>query len=114
MKKLQFIIIVTMLLLSCSASKHVTRETSGNTVTSTAISGDGSSFDNAIVIQEKSETTGVSAEYAWLKKNYPGYSLKSQSLVFHHKKPYDTLDIVTKDGEDKTIYFDISNFFGKF
>ena len=63
---------------------------------------------------EKNESTGVDAEYLWLKKNYPGYKLKQQSLNFHNKKPYDILSIETKEGEEKEIYFDISNFYGKF
>jgi len=38
----------------------------------------------------------------------------SQSLVFKNNKPYDILSIKTADGTEKKIYFDISNYFGKF
>jgi len=75
---------------------------------------DGSSYEKAIVIQEKSETPGVNAEYKWIAEHYPGYSRGMQSLNFYNKKPYDIITIKTKDGEEKKIYFDISNFFGKF
>ncbi|HEU4719121.1 MAG TPA: hypothetical protein VFU15_14855 [Bacteroidia bacterium] len=75
---------------------------------------DGSSFDNAVVIYEKTEGKGVDAEYDWLKTHYPGYTVNRQSLVTHDGKPYDVLSITTADGEKKDVYFDISNFFGKF
>lgn len=75
---------------------------------------DGSSIASAVVIEEKNETEGVAAEYAWLRKHYPGYSLIKQSLIFDNGKPYDKMDIKTADGSKKTIYFDISKFFGKF
>jgi len=75
---------------------------------------DGSSYDRAIVIMAKSEMTGTTAEYAWLRKNYPGYKTKMQSLNYYKKKPYDILHVVLADGMEKAFYFDISNFFGKF
>jgi len=108
---------IFLIFSSCSSSKK-TNATAGSTTSSisTRSSGeaDGSSFEKAIVIDEKSETKGVNAEYAWLKKNYPGYSFKSQSLNHKGKVPYDIITIKTADGETKNIYFDISRFFGKF
>lgn len=75
---------------------------------------DGSSFEKAIVINAANEMDGVPAEYEWLKAHYPGYKVKLQKLVMHNDKPYDLLTIITNKGEEKVIYFDISNFFGKF
>ncbi|MCC6685345.1 MAG: hypothetical protein IT247_09780 [Bacteroidia bacterium] len=75
---------------------------------------DGSSYARAVVINEKSESKGVDAEYVWLRLHYPGCKVEKQSLVFENKKPYDLLYIITREGEKKTVYFDISNFFGKF
>jgi len=75
--------------------------------------GEGSSFETAVVIQAESEDTGVAAEYAWLKQHYPGYRTRRQALASHKEKPYDLITIVTVSGEEKTVYFDISRFFGK-
>ena len=119
MKTYLIICLIPLLLAACSSSKKVSSGSSTNnqpatgTVTTTS-PGDGSSFETAIVIDAKSETTGVDKEYAWLKKNYPGYKLLEQGLSFDNNNPYDVMSIKTKDGIEKKIYFDISNFFGKF
>jgi hypothetical protein len=75
---------------------------------------DGSSFEKAIIITETHEGPGVDAEYKWLAVHYAGYAMRSQSLIYHDKHPYDILNFKTSTGVPKTIYFDISNFYGKF
>ncbi|MCX7830054.1 MAG: hypothetical protein N2445_03215 [Acidobacteria bacterium] len=75
---------------------------------------DGLSYERAIVVPEKSEITGVNWEYKWLAENYPEYKFKGQSLAFENDKPYDIIEIKTKKGRVIKIYFDISNYFGKF
>jgi hypothetical protein len=67
-----------------------------------------------VVIREKTESKGVDAEYTWLRKQYPGYRFQGQSLKGSGKKNYDVIDIQTAEGKPLSIYFDISNFFGKF
>jgi len=115
MKKFMLIMLVA-LAAACSSTKHSTSSTGSTTPTTatTSTTEEGSSFENAVVIEEKSERTGISAEYKWVDKHYPGYKRKMQSLQTHDKKPYDVLTIVTAEGTEKKIYFDISNFFGKF
>ena len=102
MKHILICLLITFSFTACHTTKNAT--SSG---------ADGSSFDKAIVVHEKTETKGVAWEYKWLAANYPGYSLDQQSLVYSNNKPYDKMDIKTASGESKTIYFDISNFFGK-
>ncbi|MFT5821574.1 MAG: tetratricopeptide (TPR) repeat protein [Crocinitomix sp.] len=67
----------------------------------------GSSAETAIVV------ASVSEEYQWLRKYYPGYEMIMQSLVSENGKPYDILNFKTADGITKSVYFDISSFFGK-
>jgi hypothetical protein len=116
LKKALFIPVI-ILFVACHSSK---KASTANVKTEQAVAtpenpaADGSSYEKAIVIQETSETKGVGAEYAWLRKQYPGYKMQSQSLSTSNKKPYDIINIVTEDGEKKAVYFDISNFFGKF
>lgn len=106
MKKVTlFIIPVLLLIISTCANKKTLVNSSAN---------DGSSFDKAMVITETSEKQGVDAEYVWIAKTYPGAKTSSQSLTYHDKKPYDILHIITADGKAMAVYFDISNFYGKF
>jgi hypothetical protein len=112
MKKIIFIALVP-LAIACSSSRHSTTP-SGTPQTASSSAQDGSSYANAVVIREKSETVGVSAEYKWLGQRYPGYKNNGQALQNVNGKPYDVITIETADGVEKKVYFDISNFFGKF
>ena len=96
MKKILFSLFIIGLLVSCSPSKKLP-----------AVSGDGSSYDKAIYIES------VHAEYVWLKEHYQGCKVESQSLNFYKKMSFDILDITLSDGTRKSVYFNISNFFGK-
>lgn len=118
MKNILLIFSLACLITSCSSTKKTTASSSSAPTTDTVSVApgerDGSSFAKAIIINEKSESKGVDAEYAWLRKNFPGYRSKGQSLTYNNKKPFDVIHIVTGDGKDTDVYFDISNFFGKF
>ena len=75
--------------------------------------GDGSTLERAIQLPDQTkETTGVSAEYDVLHYFFPGYRKISQALLSGpNDRPYDVLT-VSKDGKQRDIYFDITNFFG--
>ncbi len=76
--------------------------------------GDGSSFEKAVLIKGANEQTGVHAEYEWLAKRHPGYKRGKQSLKRNSGRMFDVLSITTKDGKELDVYFDITEFFGKF
>jgi len=113
MRKLIAFLLLISLIIACSPSKNISTGTTGNTTT-VGTERDGSSYHKAIIIKEKNETKGIKAEYEWLRKNYPGYEAKKQALIVQKKTPYDVITIVTENGEEKSIYFDISNFYGKY
>lgn len=98
---------------SCATHKKSSTVKSSSSTTASSKTADGSSFDNAIVITEKTEMLGIRAEYNWLEKAYPDYKSKGQSLNYYKKKPFDIIHIITSNGLEKDVYFDISNFFGK-
>lgn len=76
--------------------------------------GDGSSMEKAIIIKGAvSSTDGVAAEYDYIKKKYKNYDTKMQGLQKKDGKRYDVITFATKDG-NVTLYFDITDFFGKF
>ena len=113
MKKVLFLLSIISLCIACSPAKKLSGDYVSNQKSVVSSENDGSSYEKAVVIEEKSETNGVSAEYVWIRKNYPWSTVKGQALVNYKNKPYDIITIVTADGIEKKIYFDISNFFGK-
>jgi PBP1b-binding outer membrane lipoprotein LpoB len=114
MKKIALLLALTCLLVSCSATKKASEKSTNQYSSSIITEIDGSSFEKAILIKEKTEMAGVDAEYAWIRQNYPGSQLKGQYLFNKKKRSYDVIEIITSDGIEKSIYFDISSFFGKF
>ncbi len=80
----------------------------------TFLGGDGSSYPEAIVIAGAPDGgAGVDAEWRWLRSHFPGFVNFQQRCLKHEGKRYDIISLRTASGEDKTIYFDISAFFGK-
>ncbi|MFZ2098344.1 MAG: hypothetical protein WAV05_17065 [Anaerolineales bacterium] len=79
---------------------------------------DGSSFESAIVINSTTHSKGVHSEYEYISHIFGqrnvDWTFERQSLMDKFDKKYDVLDIRLSNGEKKSIYFDISRFFGKF
>ena len=81
--------------------------------------GPGDTMATAIVIKgAKSSLDGIPAEYHFLEKKYGkqqvDWQLRRQSLMHQGGKHYDLMQIELKDGTKKDVYFDITEFFGKF
>lgn len=108
MKQIFLLLFSTLLFFSCTTTKSIVN----STITSEG--GDGSSYEKAIIIKEKTETSGVAAEYKWLSVHYPNCKTTKQSLSQNNNKPYDIMTLKCDDGNEINVYFDISNFFGKF
>lgn len=83
------------------------------------IGGDGLSYETAIEIQGAANSSeGIPAEYAYISYEYgergTDWRLMEQSLVHKGGKSYDVLKIyLIKEKEEIEVYFDISDFFGK-
>lgn len=69
--------------------------------------GDGSSPEQAVVVGS------VSEEYAWMQRNCPGFRPGMQALQEIDGKAFDVLTWQNDRGEKRTVYFDISGFFGR-
>lgn len=111
MRVFLFSLLFSLVLYSCSPSTQSGTSSSASVLFDSTH--DGSSYEKAIIIKAKSEQKGVAAEYEWLRNNYPGYKKITQSLKSNGNKHYDAIFIETKQEEEKTIYFDITKFFGK-
>jgi hypothetical protein len=80
--------------------------------------GTGESLDDAIVIQGVMDTNeGVASEYQYLSEKFGqrgiDWELARQELIVNGEKQFDKLDIRLSNGITKTIYFNITEFFGK-
>jgi hypothetical protein len=75
--------------------------------------GDGSSFESAIIIHAPDNASGVRAEYDYIKRRYPGYRFVGQALANRSGKVYDIMTFFSADGKKRVLYFDITQFFGR-
>ena len=77
--------------------------------------GDGGSIEAAVIIKHADDDLiGTKAEYVWLRQAFPGLKLVSQQLLHEGGKAFDRMEFSTADGSIRTIYFDISDSFGKY
>lgn len=80
--------------------------------------GDGSSIGSAILINVTDRWMGVPAEYDYIQSLYgvrrKDWNLIKQMLQFNNSRSYDILEIELSSGDKKTLYFDITNFYGKY
>ena len=75
---------------------------------------DGSSAEKAIIVGS------VGEEYQWMQRHCPGFRPGMQALQAGMQalqeiegKPYDVLPWRNDRGEERTVYFDISRFYGQ-
>jgi hypothetical protein len=101
-------LLTAILLAGCAG-----RETKTVVAAPPAVENDGSSFAKAIVITAPNEAVGVNEEYIYLGQQFPGYKESGQALEQSAYKSYDVVTITNASGETKTVYFDITGFFGK-
>jgi len=78
----------------------------------------GETMEEALIILEvENPSLGVRYEYVYLRDKYGerdiDWKLISQSLYKKNGKIYDLLKIELSDGSKKSIYFDITDFFGR-
>jgi hypothetical protein len=76
--------------------------------------GDGSSDRLAVVIKGPAdETTGVSAEWAWVEQRYPGCHRGQRALISLGATQYDLVALTAADGQVRRVWFDITDFYRK-
>src|ERR1700683_2596938 len=75
--------------------------------------GDGLTLNAAVLVTARYETVGNRAEYAWIKEHWPGSRRGKQGLITKNNKLYDALTITDTAGQERTLYFDITEYFGK-
>lgn len=118
--KIFALIIFSSVIAACSSNKNTVEGTTHNTdkplpKTATAFTAqrDGSSFEKAIIIDEKTERAGIEAENAQILALFPGSKRVSQRFEIYKDKQHEIINISTSDGREIAVYFDVSSYFGK-
>ena len=75
---------------------------------------DGSSQERAVVIHENDTPRGIAAENRWIAQNMPDYHKIGQALIQDQNGIYDRISVVGPHGERKEVFFEISEFFGRY
>lgn len=75
---------------------------------------DGNSMERAIPIQAENTHKGIAAENAWIAKHLPQCHKIGQALLQNQDRIYDEIKLNCTDGEKRSVFFEISGFFGKF
>ncbi len=80
--------------------------------------GPGDTPETAVVILgAPNAMAGIAAEYSYLKKKFgrenEAWHADAPERPAEKGKVYDRMDLDLKDGSKKTVFFDISEFFGK-
>jgi hypothetical protein len=70
--------------------------------------------DDPIVIHAPNEEAGIRGESEWIRAHYGPFAKLGQGLLQCKGKIADSVDFTTVNGTKHTIYFDISEWFGKY
>ena len=118
--KIGFLLIAGLLIVGCGPAQKQTGPVTQNTISArpamknvSFAGGDGRTIENAVIVKAPNELTGVRGEYDWIRKNYPNWQLKEQSVLNTNSRVYDRMDFKTPDSRPVTLYFDITDFSGK-
>ena len=67
-----------------------------------------------MVIHENDTPRGIAAENRWIAQNMPGYRKVGQALIQGQNGIYDRISVVGPRGDRKEVFFEISEFFGRY
>jgi len=112
--KASFLICVTVSLFVCPVLGGTNKGANNYRAVVTFSGGNGSSYDQAIVIHATDQISGFPSEFAYIKghfSDYP-YVVKEQRESRGNKK-YDVVTLRAYDWRKRVVYFDITEFFKK-
>ena len=74
----------------------------------------GSTPETAILLPGiADEFHGVAAEHAYIAAHFPTWHIEYQAHLTQHDRDYDLIGMVKPDRAKVTVYFDITDWFGK-
>lgn len=86
----------------------------GEKTPATFSGGGGYTVKDAVVINATNEDIGIRAAYIWSHAHYPGSHLQDEYSDFDdNSDQFVEIKIGTADGQSRTVFFDITSFFGR-
>jgi hypothetical protein len=74
----------------------------------------GSTVETAIALPGiADEFHGAAAEHAYIAAHFPDWHIEYQAQIEHNDRDYDVIGMVKPDRTKATLYFDITDWFGK-
>ena len=74
--------------------------------------GDGSSAEQAVIVLARTEDEGIDLEHHWIFDHYGRFRKIRGGLAAADDKHYDVITVELGDHTEKTIFFDITGFYG--
>ncbi len=84
-----------------------------NAAPTPVVVGEGESIETAVRVPAQSEPEGVDRENDWIWRHYGRFRKKSIGLATLAGRRYDVVTVELSDHSERTIYFDITEFYGK-
>ena len=75
--------------------------------------GDGSSFAKAIVVKAPTDHVGVDAQHDYIAKHFAKWRSIGVKSVEYNKRIFDIMSFTTPGEKNHTLYFDITDCYGK-
>ncbi len=74
---------------------------------------EGESIETSVPVPGRTEQEGVDWENDWIWRHYGRFRKKSAGLATLSGRRYDVVTVELADHSERTVYFDITEFFGR-
>jgi hypothetical protein len=82
-------------------------------VTSSPAAVEGESLEAAVIVTANNEEDGIACENEWIYQHYGRFRRRSGGLASLAGRRYDVIKVELSDHTERTLYFDITDFFGR-
>jgi hypothetical protein len=74
---------------------------------------EGESLEAAVLVPAGNEEDGIAFENEWIYSRYGRFRRRSGGLASLEGRRYDVIKVELTDHTERTLYFDVSDFFGR-
>jgi len=74
---------------------------------------EGESLEAAVLVPADNEEDGIAYENDWIWRHYGRFRRRSGGLASQAGRRYDVIKVELSDHTERTLYFDITDFYGR-